>query len=275
MSLSLVQRIMRLQNKPAALVKLLSRVQILTRTKDKEFHSNVVQRAQRMLQLASEQLNAKKLEELIGIIDELADACTDESNEVTDTNTLVQRMFCNMGLHQDVLSIVMRPIEADKSVGPKGRSAVLCACYGFLKAFVRHNPDNQHLLYEQMDFMLSQMLLYARDVDVPRAIAECLTEVYRDNVELCSLVSEQSLRPVPPSPLCSHHLHSFLFSTSFHLLSLPYHPCAHLFLLVRHDALRIQEGSDLFEPLPHRNQAQGLYHQGKSEYGLPPPGRSP
>lgn len=106
-----------------------------------------------------------------------------------------------MLLHEDILSIVQRPIEADKSVGPKGRSAVLCACYGWLRAFVRKNPVNQRVIYDQLDFMLSQMLLYAKDGDVPRAITLCLTDVFTDNSELCALISEKHMRLVrsPPS----------------------------------------------------------------------------
>jgi len=201
-SLDLIQRAMRLQNKSASLVKALSRVQLLTRSKDKDYHGQVLNRTQQMLALASAELNAKKLEELVAIIDELATACDESDDPNADVNITNQRMFYNTGLHEDILNIVQRPIEADKSVGPKGRSAVLCACYGFLRAFVRLNTPNQHVLYEQMDFMLSQMLLYAKDGDVPRAIAGCLVEIFRDNKALCGLITEQHLRPVlsPPCP---------------------------------------------------------------------------
>jgi hypothetical protein len=147
-------------------------------------------------------------------------------------------MLCNMGVHEDVLSVVQRPIEADKSVGPKGRSAVLCACYGFLRAFVRKNPVNQHLVYEQMDFMLSQMLLYAKDGDVPRAITECLAEVYRDNVPLCTLVSEQSLMPVPFT------CHSDISSAS---------SSANVCIIVHHCAIRASTRSSVSQPFPHGN----------------------
>lgn len=198
-ALATMERVMLLQSKSGTLLRTLLHVQLLTRSKDKDFHAATLNKSSQLQQLTSASLDSSKLKQAIDIIEELADACEGDGEHDRAVN---QRMFANMDLHGDILNVIQRPIEVDKSVGAKGRSQLLCACYKFLRAFVAGVPANQRAIHEQLNLIVSQMLLYADDGDVPHAITACLMEVFRNNVALCSSVTEKQLQPVLVLVLC-------------------------------------------------------------------------
>jgi hypothetical protein len=62
---------------------------------------------------------------------------------------------------------------------------------------VRKNPTNQLVVHEHLDFMLHQMIMGMKtgECDVALDIAATISEIFRDNEDLCEIVTEKDLIP--------------------------------------------------------------------------------
>lgn len=222
-SLGAVQRFMLLQNKAATLGLALHRSQLLLDAHDCSLYEECTKRQQELQHLANTALGKKEHSRLIAVLSQFTLACKglrlsdvadlsdDDSSENDDDDifddndkdsdhearTVAQRMLFHIGIHEDLIDIVQRPLDAS-TLSDDAVTEILCAAYRCLAAFARGAGANQLFVRKHLDFMLGQMQLYGKrgDRSVPRAIVNCLSAVVRHNRALCLSISDQQLRPV-------------------------------------------------------------------------------
>eukprot|EP01125_Pyxidicula_operculata_P015457 TRINITY_DN5248_c0_g1_i1.p1 TRINITY_DN5248_c0_g1~~TRINITY_DN5248_c0_g1_i1.p1 ORF type:complete len:2660 (+),score=527.09 TRINITY_DN5248_c0_g1_i1:28-8007(+) len=198
-SLRLLKRVVRLENRWASLITVLKKVTILTTAKRLKVKTKMTRISQEVIQNAASVIDNKKFQKTIDSLFELSELCEVDGQDNEKSNfEKNQSLLYNMGFHEEVLDIIRRPISEGPDFPKKGKSQIISACYGFLRSFVRNNPRNQSAIYPHHEFMIHQMLLYrnySRFGEVSRDIARTIIEIFRDNEQFCSNVSERHLMP--------------------------------------------------------------------------------
>lgn len=189
-ALALSKRLVLRSSNNAVLIKLLPRIQILTKKQDMEAHARFEQKLDELQGNTSMKLRDKTIETVLDILEEFSQACVDSAN-----TSLHQKMFFNMKAHEEIINIIRRPLEPADESAAKMVNFIIIRCYYFLREFCANNRANQEVMFGYVEFMINQLILYKNTPDVPEAIMETIVAVFKDNIALCRRVTEKIVLP--------------------------------------------------------------------------------
>jgi len=160
--------------------------------------------------LSAHQMDKQKTKQLIDILDEMAHCCDERTNQI---------VLFNINFHLEVIGIIRRPADLTADAN-SDRIPILTSCYNFLRAFVRKNREIQQVVYESLDFMLHQMEILEGYQSLACVIAATISEIFRDNEELCAKISEKDIGPFL-SVMFEHKLFDPIFVEFFRIIIRP------------------------------------------------------
>jgi len=101
-------------------------------------------------------------------------------------NSINQQILRSANAH-DVAHRLLRLPFSNELPKEQGRRDIFLSCYRFLLNFALKNGQNQSLLLNHVDFYMSQM-------GVKLKAADTITEIFRDNRQVCSQIEERTVR---------------------------------------------------------------------------------
>eukprot|EP00299_Pterocystis_sp_00344_P020311 c9964_g1_i1.p1 GENE.c9964_g1_i1~~c9964_g1_i1.p1 ORF type:complete len:1731 (-),score=431.55 c9964_g1_i1:75-5267(-) len=107
-------------------------------------------------------------------------------NENGTPNATNQQILRSAGAHELAHRMLRLPFS-NQLPAEQGRRDIFLSCYRLLKNFVLKNSQNQTILLKHVEFYMSQM-------GVKLKAADTLTEIFRDNRQVCSQIEEKTIR---------------------------------------------------------------------------------
>jgi hypothetical protein len=143
-ALRLLQRVVCISSPVAAILKSLTKIQILISDAEKKNYRQLEESLRKMKELTSKSMNQEHVEQVIAILQKWVTLCSDDttttfsisSNMTLSKQTVTQKLCYNMGLHQEVLSLLHNPITVTDPNNKRETIAldIIVAAYQFLQA---------------------------------------------------------------------------------------------------------------------------------------------
>eukprot|EP01125_Pyxidicula_operculata_P012937 TRINITY_DN4260_c0_g1_i1.p1 TRINITY_DN4260_c0_g1~~TRINITY_DN4260_c0_g1_i1.p1 ORF type:complete len:2529 (+),score=417.65 TRINITY_DN4260_c0_g1_i1:27-7613(+) len=202
-ALRLAAKTVRMQNRWRNLIFTVSKVQILSSSKHQTSYQNIQKYFDQVCFIASQEITKTSLDQFVDLMDQMCELCEVEDTKASiykitrnKPHVINQNIIRNMEIHEEIIDIARRPIESKLSDEEKGQ--IVSSCYRFLSAFVRGNKENQLKLYPFHHVMIHQMLSFKNLKKyglVSQDVAMTIIEIFRDNLELCEMITEKQLNP--------------------------------------------------------------------------------
>jgi hypothetical protein len=189
-ALGLLKRLVLRSSNSAVLLKLLPRIQILTKKQDMEAHGRFEMKLVELAGNTCMKLRESMIDTVLDILEEFTQACVDSAS-----NAQHQKMFFNMKAHEEIINIIRRPLEPFDEKAAGMVNLIIIRCYYFLREFCANNRSNQEVMFDNVEFMINQLILYKNTPDVPEAIMETIVAIFKDNIALCRRVTERIVLP--------------------------------------------------------------------------------
>jgi hypothetical protein len=136
-SLQLITQMLIAGNMNALLLKYIPKVQILMKLKEQGSYRRFEERLAMLQGLTAISMGPDHCQTVIEILEEFANRC---SQSTKDVNEVYQRICRNMNLHEEVLSILRRPIavtnedQDNQMAYSESALFIIGACYRFLRS---------------------------------------------------------------------------------------------------------------------------------------------